>query len=74
MLIAFFDAPVGLFHGLMGVAIGAESVTVPLEIRLEYRLKHLLQGLLEYPVSVWMPSILVLPLDLGISTPLIGLG
>ena len=34
----------------MGVAIGAESVTVPLEVRLKYRFKHLIQGLLEYPV------------------------
>src|SRR6056297_763459 len=51
MLIAFVDVPLGLLHGLMGVAIGAESVTVLLEGRLKYRLKHLMQGLLDNPVG-----------------------
>jgi len=51
MLIAFVDVPLGLLHGLMGVAIGAESVTMPLEVRLKYRLKHLMQGLLDNPVG-----------------------
>ena len=51
MLIAFINVPLGLLHGLMGVAIGAESVTVPLQVRLKYRLMHLMQGLLDNPVG-----------------------
>jgi hypothetical protein len=51
MLIAFIDVPLGLLHGLLGVAVRAESVTMPLEARLKYRLKHLMQGLLDNPVG-----------------------
>src|SRR5690625_5994619 len=51
MLIAFIDVPAGLLHGLMGIAVRADSVTMSLEAWLKYRLKHLMQGLLDNPVG-----------------------
>lgn len=51
MLITFVDVPLGLQHGLMSVAVGAESVTAGLEVRLKYRLTRLMQGLLDNPVG-----------------------
>lgn len=40
----------GLMHGLVGITLRTKTITVCLEILLEYGLQHLLYGLLKYPV------------------------